>query len=288
MELYDLATESMEHSFNAVLCQNFIPHTSQSSCVYTTHLLHHIRIRMQCDTTTPKLRCLLIDQIRPKMNQIVLVLSVLLFTTAIEVQSTPFKSFFKEVAKDLFEGVVATAHRLGEEVVVDDNAKEIAENLVDIIEEDCESVCPPKEEGDSGAHVIQCIQCIVEEFGTPMLPEFLEAVLTIRSPELTEAEGTKSIKSGNLKDKLSESSIEELELDEMIEDGTKLLTQMTDLFEDAGVALFTALLGPCKDVCSSVTVPNTDPVPCIKCTSEHMVDESLQFINSALALFGAR
>lgn len=34
--------------------------------------------------------------------------------------------------------------------------------------------------------MIQCIQCIAEEFGTSMLPEFLEAVLIIRSPELTE------------------------------------------------------------------------------------------------------
>ena len=223
------------------------------------------------------------------MNRIVL-LSVLLFilSTVIAIQPTfNERSFFKEVAKDLLKDIVGNPQ--GEDIV-SDNEKELADSLVDVIEEDCVSVCPPKKEGDVGAHVIQCIQCISEEFGTPMLPEFLEAVLTIRSPELTESGNEKeesNKESGGAIDEQNLEYYQEPELDEMIEDGPELLKQVTDLFEDAGLALFTALLGPCKEYCSFVTVPNTDPVPCIKCMSNQGLDESVQIINGVLALLSA-
>ena len=271
------------------------------------------------------------------MKQLFL-LSVLFLglSALVEVQTKPMmknkKAFFKEVAKDLLKEAVANPH--GEEPIIGDDTKEIADALADIVEEDCESVCPPAEDGDFGAHMIQCIQCIAEEFGTPMFPEFLESVLSIRSPELIdkaeeeEAEGEEvsEVEESDEKNKSEgENSSEELEeseedkseveeselkksedkseggdeseeiqesegsedvdLNEFVGDGAELLKELTESFEESGVALFIALLGPCKDNCSSVTEPQTDPLHCLQCMTGHIADESAQFISSALAYF---
>lgn len=265
------------------------------------------------------------------MKQLFL-LSVLLlgWSALLEVQTKPTtknkKAFFKKVAKDLLKEEVVDPH--GEKSTGIDT-EEITVTLEDIVKEDCESVCPPAEDGDFGAHMIQCIQCIAEEFGTPMFPEFLESVLAIRGPELIEeaeeeeTEGEKvseeveesdeeneSEREGKLEELNrseeedepegeKESELEEteentdneeyeetdLDLDELVGDGIELLEELTESFEESGIALFTALLGPCKDDCSSVTEPKTDAFPCLRCMTGHIADESAQFISSALAFF---
>ena len=259
-------------------------------------------------------------------------LSVLFFSALAKVQTKPVedngRAFFKGVARNLLEGGAADSH--DKESTKDD----IADALVDIMEEDCESVCPPTEEEDSGANMIQCIQCIAEEFGTPVFPEFLESVLAIRSPEFilepeeeleeeeseeSELESDESEESVDEKEvskveqseegkepEESEESEEEesteveldetvggeglgdsIELDEFVGDASELLEDLTRAFEDSGVALFSALLGPCKVGCSSVAEPQSDPLPCLKCMADHIVDESAQFISSALASLSA-
>ena len=40
---------------------------------------------------------------------------------------------------------------------VGDDTKEIIDTLADVIEEDCQSVCPPAMGGDLGVHMIQCV-----------------------------------------------------------------------------------------------------------------------------------
>ena len=239
------------------------------------------------------------------MKQLFL-LSVLLLglSALLEVQTkaTPKikKAFFKEVAKDLLEEVVDPC---GEKPTGSDT-EEIADTLADIVEEDCESVCPPAEDGDFGAHMIQCIQCIAEEFGTPMFPEFLESVLAIRSPELTEeeTEGEKVSEKVEESEEEDESEgkeeseelgeteesnegSEDVDLHELVGDGIELLQELTESFEESDIALFTSLLGSCKDDCSSVTEPKTDPLFCLHCMTDHIADESAQFISSALASF---
>lgn len=189
---------------------------------------------------------------------------------------------FKEVVKDVIEDVAPGW--LGEK---NEDEKEIADNLSEVIEEDCERVCPPSKEGDFGAHLIQCVQCIAEEFGSPLFPEFLEAVLVIRSPELLAREVDQKQELSD-KQEESEGSLSSLEnqiLEEFGENSADLLEQLSDSFEDTGLALFTALLGPCKDYCDSVTVPNTDPVSCLKCINVSSLNESSQFIDRVLALF---
>ena len=268
------------------------------------------------------------------MKQQLFLLSVVLLglSALLVVQTKPTmknkKAFFKKVAKDLLKEEVADPH--GEEPIGIDT-EEIADTLADTVEEDCESVCPPAEDGDFGAHTILCIQCIAEEFGTPMFPEFLESVLAIRSPELIEEAKEEEIEGERVSEEVEESDeeneperegksvepnrsevdepgeeeSEELEeteeteennedkeseetdedLDKLVGDGIELLEKLTESFEESGIALFTALLGPCKDDCSSVTEPKTDPFPCLHCMTDHIADESAQFISSALASF---
>ena len=80
-----------------------------------------------------------------------------------------------------------------------------------------------------------------------------------------------------------------LSLDEVMVESNSghLIEELTDVFENQGIVLFKALLGDCRDDCASMTVPHSDPVPCLRCMSAHAAKEGAQlsFINSALALF---
>lgn len=228
---------------------------------------------------------------------------ILLLSATLEVQPSEAKGFFHKITQNVFKRVadldgqstigdtkeskVSDSLEDTEESEVSDSSidteeSDISNSLADIIADDCESVCPPVGEGDYGAHVIQCTQCIAEEFGMPIFPEFLESVLAIRSPELLEGEGE-----GEETEKEGPKYLEDLDLqlEWITEDCTQLLGQVTDTFEEQGVALFSALLGQCKEDCSSVTVPHSDPVHCLKCMAAYTEKENAEFIDNALALF---
>lgn len=228
--------------------------------------------------------------------QSLLVSILALSVAAVEVQPAKVKGFFKGVATDILGGAAAT---VPDRIVswVSDDKKEIADSLADVIEEDCQSVCLPAVGGDIGAHVIQCVQCISEELGAVLFPEFLEAVLTIRSPELLQDEEQqheeleKKEASSESKDGLE--AHDSLGLDEIMMESdsgdTHLIEELTDAFETQGVSLFKALLGECRDDCASVILPHSDPFPCLRCMSAHSTKEdaqlSLNFVNRALTLF---
>ena len=229
------------------------------------------------------------------MKQALLLSLLVLSAAAVEevVQPAEVKDFFKGVATDILQGAAAVDRIVS---IDSDDTKEIADTLADVIEEDCQSVCPPVVGGDLGAHVIQCVQCIVEELGAVMFPEFLEAVLTIRSPELLKEQEKE--RHEEVEKKAEESKSKELPeiydslgLDEVMVESNSghLIEELTDTFENQAIALFKALLGECGHDCASVTVPHSDPVPCLRCMSAHAAKENAQlqlsFINSALALF---
>ena len=220
------------------------------------------------------------------MKQSLLLSFIVLTAVAVTVKPAEVKEFFKGIAKDVLEGVTVD-HK---EPSVDDDMKKIADILADVIEEDCKSVCPPMEEGDHGAHMIQCVQCIAEEFGAVMFPEFLEAVLAIRSPELLEQQEVEMKAEGSESKEESE-TFNSLGLDEIMGDlesnSGRLIEELTDAFEEQGISLFKALLGECRDDCASIAVPQSDPAPCLRCMSAHVEKETtgLNFVNTALAVF---
>ena len=115
--------------------------------------------------------------------------------------------------------------------------------------------------------MIQCVQCIAEEFGAVIFPEFLEAVLAIRSPELLEKEEQQHVemKAEGSKSKEESETLDSLGLDEIMRDlesnSGRLIKEITDVFEEQGVSLFKALLGECRDDCASIVIPQSDPVP---------------------------
>jgi hypothetical protein len=219
---------------------------------------------------------------------------LILSAVAIEVQPVEIKDFFKAVTTNILQGVATVDGIVPSD---SDDTREIADTLADVIEEDCQSVCPPAVGGDLGARVIQCVQCIAEEFGTIMFPEFLEAVLAIRSPELLrdkEQQHKEVEKNLKVEDKGSESEdVPEIHaslgLDEMMAESNNdhFIEELTDAFETNGVSLFKALLGECRDDCASVIVPHSNPMPCLRCMSAYAAKENdqLSFVSGALALF---
>ena len=219
------------------------------------------------------------------MKQSLLFSLLVLSAVSIEVQPREIKEFFKGVAINILQGVPSDG----------DDGREIADTLADVIAEDCQSVCPPVVGGDFGAHMIQCVQCITEELGAVMFPEFLEAVLAIRSPELLQDEEQQHEEVEKKADKWSESEDapevhDSLGLDEIVVESNSdhLIEEVVDAFETQGISLFKALLGECRDDCASVIVPHSDPVPCLGCMSAHAAKENAQlsFLSGALALFG--
>lgn len=215
---------------------------------------------------------------------------------AVKVRPVEMNDFFKGVAKGILESVAVDHNKITPSV--GDDTIEIASTLADVIEEDCQSVCPPAVGGDLGVHVIQCIQCITEELGAVLFPEFLEAVLAIRSPELLKEQDEeeqhtydedKEKKEEGLKSIEAPETLDSLGLDEIMAESNSdhLIEELTDAFEMQGVSLFKALLGDCRDDCATVTVPQSDPVPCLRCMSSHAAKENAQllFVNSALAIF---
>ena len=229
------------------------------------------------------------------MKQSLLLSLLVLSAAAVTVQpaATEVKDFFKGVATNILGGDAALDRLVSSDN--SDDTRELAATLADVIEEDCQSVCPPELSGDLGTHAILCIQCIAEELGAVMFPEFLEAVLAIRSPELLKEEEQlyeevrKKAEGSENED--SSKTYDSLGLDEIVADlesnGGHLIEELTDAFETQGVSLFKALLGDCRDDCATVTVPHSDPVPCLRCMSAHAAKENAQlsFIPSALALF---
>ena len=224
-----------------------------------------------------------------------LLLSLFIFTAvAVYMQPVQASDFFRHIVGDVLESAVFSDQIPVPGTNVDvDNSKEIANSLADVIEEDCNSVCPPGAVagGDVGAHVIRCLQCIAEEFGAVMFPEFLEAVLSIRSPGLIKEQevrnnvvvGKEAVRSdGNGVVK----TVDNLDQDDiMFGPSASLAEDLTDAFETLGVSLFQALLGECKHDCGSVTVPHSNPVPCLGCMGSHAGKDSAQvFVNRALAL----
>ena len=220
------------------------------------------------------------------MKQSLLFSLLVLSAISIEVQPREIKEFFKGVAINILQGESSDS----------DDGREIADTLADVIAEDCQSVCPPAVGGDFGARMIQCIQCITEELGAVMFPEFLEAVLALRSPELLQDEEQQHEEvEKNKADKGPESEDapeihDSLGLDEiMVESNSEhLIEEVVDAFEIQGVSLFKALLGECRDDCASVIVPHSDPVPCLRCMSARAAKENAQlsFLSGALVLFG--
>ncbi len=227
-----------------------------------------------------------------KMKQSPFFALLILSAVAIEVQPVEIKNFFKGAATSILQGV-ATVDGIASSD--SDDTRELADTLADVLEEDCQSVCPPVMGGDLGARVIQCVQCIAEEFGTVMFPEFLEAVLAIRSPELLQDEEQQHEeveKKADIKGSENEDAPEihdSLGLDEIMVESNNdhFIEELTDAFETKGVSLFKALLGDCRDDCASVTVPYSNPVPCLRCMSAYAAKENdqLSFVSGALALF---
>ena len=163
-----------------------------------------------------------------------LLLCALLVTTTVKVQSKPAEDvqLFKEIAKEAFKGGI------------------VVDRLTEIAEEDCKEVCPPSKEGDAGAHLIRCVQCIAEELGIPVFPEFLESVLVLRSPELVEGDELEEEESESFNEEHESESSPKDESAEVTEnldilglDEFQLLEQLSESFEEESVSIFTALLG---------------------------------------------